>query len=181
MEIEYELTKEDFLDFNLNHAHNSSTVKKSLFYQRYVVAIIFPIIPVILSKTFKAPLRGLLPAYLISSLMWIIFYPKYFWWQIKKNVTKTLDESEDSKFVASHSLTISEKGMVSEGENSKTVRDWGSIQRIDKTDRNILIYTGAMEALIVPLRAFDDEVSLKSFIEEVERFSGKTLKSTSIL
>lgn len=176
MEIEYELTKEDFLDFNLNHAHNSKTVKKSLFYQRYVVAIIFLIIPVILSKTLKIPVRSILPSFLIAFVIWIIFYPKYFWWQINKNVARTLSESEDNKFAASYSLIIDEEGMVSKGENAETVRNWECVQKIEKTDKNILIYTSPVEAIIIPLIAFDDEGKLNRFIEEIERFSGKSLR-----
>lgn len=175
MEIEYELTKEDFLDFNLNHAHNSNTVKKSLFYQRYIISIIFLIVPVILSKTFKAPAKSLLPPFLIAFFIWIIFYPNYFWWHIKRNLVKVFDESKNSGLTGVYSLTTNKEEIVSKSESKEIVRDWGSVQRIEKTDKNVLIYTSPVEAIIIPLRAFDDEESLKRFLEVIEKFSGKIL------
>lgn len=41
MQVEYMLTEQDFIAFNLHYAKHSKTVKRSLFLQRYIVAIIF--------------------------------------------------------------------------------------------------------------------------------------------
>ncbi|MBP1913882.1 hypothetical protein [Lederbergia galactosidilytica] len=45
MEINYGLTEEDYLNFNLFHAKNSNTVKRALNIQRFL----FPLLLIVIS------------------------------------------------------------------------------------------------------------------------------------
>lgn len=75
--VEYDLTKEDYIAFNMHHIDNSSTIKRSLFIQRYVVALVFLAFPLIFSNISGAPLLLSFIVYGAIFIAWILYYPIY--------------------------------------------------------------------------------------------------------
>ena len=50
MGINYNLTEEDYLNFNMFHVKNSKAVKRTLNMQRFITPIIFIVLSYVLSK-----------------------------------------------------------------------------------------------------------------------------------
>ena len=78
MGINYNLTEEDYLNFNMFHVKNSKAVKRTLNMQRFITPIIFIVLSYVLSKVGNMSFFELFIAFLIVSILWIIFYPKIF-------------------------------------------------------------------------------------------------------
>ena len=55
MELEFILMEEDYIKFNIHHMNMSETYRKSIFIQRYILPIMFLIIPFVLALISKAP------------------------------------------------------------------------------------------------------------------------------
>jgi hypothetical protein len=69
LKVEYELTKDDILDFNLNHAYNSKAVQKILFFQRCFIPIIL-LAAVLILSFFNKSTKSYLPAIVVGAFLW---------------------------------------------------------------------------------------------------------------
>ncbi|MDF2531897.1 MAG: hypothetical protein K0Q65_1478, partial [Clostridia bacterium] len=106
--VEYELTKEDYIAFNMHHIDHSPTIKRSLFVQRYVVALVFLAFPFIFSNISGAPLLLSLMVYGAIFIAWIIYYPRYFMTTTKKRILKMIDEGSSDNLFGPRSMTLTE-------------------------------------------------------------------------
>ena len=78
MEINYNLTEEDYLNFNMFHVKNSKAVKRTLNMQRFITPIIFIVLSYVLSKVGNMSFFELFIAFLIVSILWIFYIQDIF-------------------------------------------------------------------------------------------------------
>jgi hypothetical protein len=55
MRIDYELNKQDYIDFNIYYFKHSEILKKTMFYQKFILSIIFLIAPFIFARVSDVP------------------------------------------------------------------------------------------------------------------------------
>jgi hypothetical protein len=91
MKINYKLTEQDYIEFNLNHMKYSKAIKRSLFIQRYSSVIVFMSMPFILIRVTAIPLWYWVLGFSITTILWIYFYPKH----AEKCAAKRMFESEE--------------------------------------------------------------------------------------
>jgi len=167
MKIDYQLTKQDYVDFNMNYMSNSKTVKKLFIAQRYIVPIIFLLIPFVMIRVTSIPLRYWFDIFLVSSVLWILFYPKYFKWTTSKRMLKMLDEGENTDMLGKRSLTLTEEGIMDSSTLSESKTDWNVIEKITQTQKHIFIFISSAAAYILPVRVFKSENEKKKFITKL--------------
>lgn len=169
--LKYEITFDDVLDFNLHHAFNSPTLKKSLTTQRILIPVIYLGFGLLFTyiKGYKS-IWFFLPAFAILSVIMVLLYPRRFKQRIKKSVIKMLKEGENTGIIGDQTLNISSEYILETNEFRETTFKWSSIQKIVKAERSILIYTSPVSAIIIPLRAFDSKEEADEFIRMVENF-----------
>lgn len=157
MQINYELTKEDYIDFNMYHGLRSKTVKKSIFLQRYIVPIVYLIVPFFLEDYRSPKFKYCMGLFIGIAIMWIIFYKKYFNASVKKKIIKMIDEGETSKNYGNKVMILNKEGIEGIGEHDKSKLKWDGIYKIEESDKHIFIYINSMSAYIIPIRALDDK------------------------
>ena len=170
MRLEYTLTEQDFIAFNLHYAKHSKTVKRSLFFQHYIVAIIFFAVP--LSVFLIGPPGQVYTEvpfiFLLAGIIWIVFYPKYFYNHIERNIKKMLREGSYSKLLGKHHLQITDEGIIETNSGGETKRNWNGIEKIEENEAYIFIYVSSMSANIVPKTAFSRENSKSEFMQSLQ-------------
>ena len=181
MKIDYQLTKQDFIDFNMNYMSNSKTVKKLFIAQRYIVPIIFLLIPFIMIRSMSIPLGYWVNLFLLGYMLWVIFYPKYFKWTSSKGILKMLDESENADMLGNRSLTLTEKGIIELSTLSESKADWSAIEKITQTEKYIFIFFSSVAAYILPVRVFKDENEKKKFIMKLNYMVDKAVKTIPLI
>lgn len=173
MEIKYELTKDDIIDFNLYHSENSKTIKRSLNIQRYIISVIFVFAAIVMSSYLDIPYSFTIPFFLVVSLIWIFYYPKFFKWLIKRNVSKMLDEGKNKAIIGEQRLSISNEGIIAISEAGEMKSNWSLVEKIGKTKKNIYIYISSISAYIIPIKAFNNEEEVNNFISTVNKYIEK--------
>lgn len=171
MNIEYELTLDDILDFNMYHFYNSKKIKKTRNKQRYLGGTIFLILPLIMKQVTSIPITEIYPSFIICSLLWIIFYPIYFKNSIKKNVHKMLAKGSNEGIIGEHTFSITDEGIVDKNEFKESKISTKGIKKICQTEKNILIYIGKLNAFIIPFRAFDNENNKEKFLDKLHNLT----------
>ncbi len=170
MTIQYDLTKEDYIAFNMHHIKSSKTVKKTLFIQQYVLAIIYLIIPFILADITGESLMFWLIPFIIIFILWIAFYPRYFKGYMKKNIIKMLSEGKNENIFGPVSLILEETGVREVTRAGESKANWSSIERVEENQDYIFMYTSAVAAAIVPLRAFTNIEEKNEFLMTLKRY-----------
>jgi len=169
LRIDYELTTDDLLDFNMYHANHSETVKKALTLQRLMGPVLFMIILVFLTILKVEPLLTFyLPFFIIMSILWVIFYPKYFRKHIQRYSKKMLTEGKSKGITGKHTLTLTDNELIESNESRETKTKWASVQDIVRSDTLMIIYTSAMGGYIIPLRSFESKEKEEEFLNHAK-------------
>jgi hypothetical protein len=167
MKLEYEITKQDYIDFNIYHMTHSETVKRSLFIQRFIFPIIFLVLPIFLIKITDIPLWYWFSVFIISSVLWIIFYPKFLKKSVERKISKMLAEGKTTGILGNHSFSFTEEGFVDKTEFSET--RYNLIEKVVESETHIFIYVSALMAYIIPIRIFGSVDEKKNFLSILSR------------
>ncbi len=176
MELEFELLEKDYIDFNINHAKKSSSLKKSIFRQRILGPIIFLIIPFIIKTYSEIPIWYWFIIFGALSVVWIIFYPKYIEWEMARRVRKMLKEGNNENLFARRKIIISDKGVLERSSFGETNMKWKQIDKVEEIVDYIYIYISSVSAHIIPKRIFRDENEKQMFIKEIQKYHEVNVK-----
>lgn len=164
MEINYKLTEEDYLEFNLFHIKNSKTAIKALNIQRFLPPIVFIIATYISTAVIDASLPVMLIIFLTISILWIIFYPKYFYNYIIRNTKKMLREGTSDGLLGEHHLIMTEEGIEDSTSNSDSKVRWSGFVNFEEDSYNFYLYNSSVSAYIIPKREISDVEGMKEYL-----------------
>ncbi|GIN73916.1 hypothetical protein J14TS2_43910 [Bacillus sp. J14TS2] len=165
MEITYNLTEEEYLRFNLFHVKNSNSVKRALNIQRFLIPVLFIVCSYFFSKTTDMSLFWLFIPFLLISILWVIFYPKYFYRFVIRNTKKLIREGKNEGLLGEHRMTLSEEGIVDTTPNKETKVTWSGIQSLKEDEQAIYLYNSSVSAYILPKKDLHNVEETKAFIQ----------------
>lgn len=164
MEINYDVTEEAFVEFNLFHAKNSKAIMKSMSIQRFLVPIMYLLIAVIFSSIMDIPVLFMVTPFLILSILWIILFPTYFNRQIKRTAKKMIREGKNEGILGKHTMIFTEQGLREIGPRGETSVSWAGIEKVQEDQSNIYLYNSGATAFIVPKKELDDIEGVRNFL-----------------
>lgn len=167
MKIDYQLTKQDYIDFNIFHMNHSKTIKKTLFIHRYIVSLVFLALPFVLSGVSYIPIVFWLVPSVVVYILWVIFYPKYFIGIVKRRLSKMLDEGKNTIPLGRQNISITDDGITEITDHSEAKHGWNVVEDIFETKEHIFVYISAVTAHIIPVRAFKSAEEKNALIEMV--------------
>lgn len=170
MEIEFELEEIDYINFNIDHARQSSSLKKSLIIQRLLGPFIFSIAAVIVTRFSPIPLWYWMTLFSIASIIWLIFYPNFFNWELRRKIVKLLQEGNNEILFRKRKIIVTDKGIIEKNIASETCTTWNEINSVDETNDYIYIYNSSISAYIIPKKIFKNKNTLKLFLEEISKY-----------
>ena len=165
MEIKYHLTEEDYINFNMFHIKNSKTAMRSLTIQRFIGPIIFIISSYVFSKIGDVSFLGLFITFLILSILWVLFYPKYFYNHVIRHVKKMIKEGKNDGLLGEHHMVMTEDGIVDSTANGETKVNWSGIQQAKENDDYFYLYNSSVSAYILPKRELHNLDEISSFLK----------------
>lgn len=166
MEIEYELTEEDVVAFNLYHVKNTKVGKNSLQWQRYISPLIFLLFAYFLSLFTDMAKGPLFATFAVTAIAWVILYPKYFYFHITRQVRKMLKEGKNDGLVGEHKMKLNKAGVRDTTSVGETNVQWPGVKRLIEDADYIYMYTSTVSAYILPKRDLYSVEGLKSYIEK---------------
>ena len=165
MNIHYELTEEDYINFNLYHIKHSKMGKRSLLLQRIVTPFLYIIVAYLFSMIGNLPFLPLFITFFIVSALWVIFYPKYFYRLIARNAKKMIKEGKNDDLLGKHQLKMTEEGLVDTTANKETKVTWTGITAIQEDDGYFFLYNSSVSAYILPKRELDHVDVVRQYIQ----------------
>lgn len=158
MEINFKVTEEDYIQFNLHHLENSPSQKRLYTILRFIVPMLSSLV-VYFSGTrlFNQPSLYWIIVAIVFAVGWIIYYPKEYKRSIVKQVKKMLKEGDNS-------AVFTDKKLVVEGNDISFIDCYTteiltkeSIQSVKVFDEMIVLYVGSVSAHIIPTRGINGE------------------------
>ena len=167
MEINFEVTKEDYIKFNLYHVENSPSQNRNFILLRYLVPVLFSIpIYFIGTNLFKQPSVYWAIVAVLFSVIWIITYPKQYRALVKKETEKLISEGDNSEIFGQKSMVIDDEAVIIHHKSSSERILKNAIKDVKVYDDIIIIYLSSITAIIIPTRYLDKDL-VDDFIKKV--------------
>ena len=164
MKFEYELTKQDLIDFNLFHIMYAKSTRRSAFIQRYIFSLSFIVFPIFLRQFSIIPFEYSLAVFVLFYLYWVMFYPKRLRKIVSKRISNMLNQGGKNSVTGTHNLTISEDGIVDKSEHAEASTQFKAIDNIVEDKEHIYIYASTNSAHIIPARIFVNDAEKNNFL-----------------
>lgn len=165
LKIHYELTEEDYLHFNLFHIKHSKTAMNSLNLQRFLTPVFFIIVAFIFSKIGDMSVVFPLIVFGLISVVWVIYYPKYFYNLVMRQSKKMLKEGKNDGLLGQQQMTLSEEGIVYVTSNGESQVKWSGVKKIEEDSDYFYLYNSSVSAYILPKRALSNVEEAKGYFE----------------
>lgn len=161
MEINFIVSDEDYIRYNLFHHAHSPSSKRMLGLLRFGAPAIIVIITLLMGGL-RSPLMWVGPVIII--VVWLIIYPQMFRNSIAKNVKKLMREGRTAEFVGNFTLMLTNTGirLIGNGQVADTAYD--RVEKITADKERLYVYIGSLTAHIIPLTAFKDESHKQEFL-----------------
>ncbi len=176
MKVEYSLTEQDYIKYNIDHMHNSETGKKALRTSRFFQPMLFLLAPFLLNGFFHMKLSYWMLSFVVIFIAWVIFYPKFLQRSITRKVEMKMRTGSGASLLGNRVLELQKNEIVEKSSSGEFRKGWDAVQKIIETDRHIYIYISASAAFIIPLSAFLDANAKDEFLSFINKRSGKTVQ-----
>jgi membrane protein implicated in regulation of membrane protease activity len=170
MELEFDLTKEDYINFNINHLSISDVTKKRLFISRYIISLIFLIVPFILAKVTDISFWYWMITFSIVFIYYVTSYNKKLKKRVNKHINKLLGEENNKALIGKKILRISENGIEQISDVNTSTTKWEAIGKIIEYQEYIYIYNSAVSAYIIPTRVFKNDSEETGFVKLIKSY-----------
>ncbi|MBW0432163.1 hypothetical protein DLM76_00870 [Leptospira yasudae] len=170
MQIVYEITLDDIINFNDYHFRNSKLSRK----KRFIVKLIIPIWTVLVFFVLnRNDISGISLLYNIPIFLfavgWFFFYDRLYFWRLRKNVARMLLEKESKGMIGTHKITLTDDVLTFETSHSSSNFKLGSLTDVVETKEYLFLYVTSLSALIVPLSAFQNSEK-EEFLKRIRSF-----------
>ncbi|MDQ7096501.1 YcxB family protein [Desulfosporosinus sp. PR] len=176
MNLEFNISNQDYLEFNLFHLDNSVQLRKSLLISRFFLATMVIGVAFLAMRGQARPVGYIYFTVLLVLVM--TFFKRGFKAVVRKKMEKMIEDGKTIGFVGNCELTLTEEGITANTENNSLKTTWGGVERIAENRDYMFIYVGAAAAYIIPVRAFSDSRQKEEFksiidtkLKNVERSS----------
>ena len=170
MEIQFERTEEDFVEFNLFHISNSPSIKKQILWTRIIMAIM----PFVFLFVFYKNIS--ITDYLIATIIALVFvfsYPSIYRSSSKSQTRKFLKEGNNKSLLGHNTIELTPEGILGKSLSGESKINWSSVDKIRQNDEFIFIYIGTINALVIPKHAFSSTAKQKDFIDYINSNTGE--------
>jgi len=165
MQIQFKLTEEDFLNFNLYHVKHSKTATRALRLQQFLIPLLYVLAAFIFSMIGDMPFLFLLVPFLVLSVVWIFLAPKFFYSSVMRNVKKMLKEGKAGGITGNYTMTLTEEGLAESTPIEEKKTRWDGITSFQEDDDYFYLYNSAVSAYILPKRALKNIGDIRALLQ----------------
>lgn len=168
-EVAYELDVDDLVELTLHNQKRSPTIRR-----QQVVAVALLAVPASLLIG-SAAMGGFDGIALVVTFCAVFVFSFLLTRATSKRVNRRLVrkvylEGSNRALLGARRLRLAPEGLQYSSSLIETAAKWAAVERIETTDEYAFLYIAAVQAYIVPRRAFGDEAHFKAFVELARRF-----------
>lgn len=159
MTIEYKVSEQDFLDFQLYTASQSERINK----KKRNGWILLTVGSIAFAIFFYLQQDIILTIYLaLVALACGLFYPKYFIWRYKKHYKVHIKENYSKRFGETEFLEIKEDAIFSKDKTGEGKINVSEIEKVDETNKHFFLKISTGFSLIIPKEGIENVDELRT-------------------
>jgi hypothetical protein len=167
MQVQYQLTIDDLVAFNLHHTRTSQASRRRIR-RSQVYGVITVLIVVLLWPRWGLGLRA---AFFVGYSLFLLFgFPAYYRWSVRRNAKKLYSGGGDKGALGNHIVSIDEGGVTEVSDVGDSRTTWGGIEKVEEDEAYIFVYTGSVQAHVIPKRAFLSDDEAAEFLETAKAY-----------
>lgn len=166
MKINYKITRDDYIAFNMAHVKRTTSI--------HLMIVILRLLVPVLSFFYTAYVGRLTdPIYIgiftLFSVPWIIFSPRIIWISMVRQINKVLDDGQVGELFSHRTIEFKEDCIIETTSQTTTTYKWESIVSMEETERAVYLYTSPVQALILPKKTIKSFSQLSRIIQKKMR------------
>jgi hypothetical protein len=173
--FKYSLNDNDYLEFNRFHLNSSPARRRAYWFSR----ALFPFMCVMFAFFIHRTMSGAaawVPIGLLAviGITWSIGYDRVVFEPLVKRQISRMKKEGKLPYGESETYSFGEDGLRKTTSRGEFSLKYGSFERIEQSVAAIYIYVGAIEAIIIPSRVFENEAAKQEFLEFIDLQLKKT-------
>jgi hypothetical protein len=165
-ELEYNLAEDDFIAYNMHFADSSRALRRPRLTFRMLVTLSGPAMSLLISiLTREVHMGFLLSMSVVTASMW--FVSPSLWKSSFRRSLLRMSRHGGLGSLGRYVIKMDESGLREESPSGITLTSWGQILRIEETDEYAFIFSGPINAFIIPKRV--DREKVTEFLSEARR------------
>jgi hypothetical protein len=180
MQVSFEQTKDDLIAYNLYHSAHSPAIRRQ---RRTMIAVFVSaaLVVAMLLLSFPSsptPPPGILWVVVAAFLIGAAVLPRSYRRGVIKIVGRMIDEGQNRTLLGRREITISPVDLGAASELRSTTVRWKAVEKVVEDGDYLYIYISALEAIIVPRRAFAGEAPFAAFADAVRKHREAAVEKT---
>lgn len=167
MEFSYQITEQDYVDFNLDYFNKNAVTQRSVLITRFAVALLVILGGTALLYCFHSLRLVSFLGYVVLSIVCFFLTPWYMKRKVVQNVKRILQKANNKKICGEKTLYLRENEFELTGENEDTVYQYEAVQRTSTDANHYYIFVDTFSALIIPFSAFSNEEQKQEFYRRI--------------
>lgn len=181
MELDYEITKDDYIEFNLDFLSHSKVTNKEITRARIIAITSIPLYFLLIILLLEFDFFPLLISgvgYSIFIIYKAITIKKSYFKRTEKRIRRIVDEGKGVKSIGIRKLIIEEDVLKYIGDEETIEGKLSNLGYVRETENTILLYRDEVSAYIVSKKAFKSQEELDGFKNMINSKFDLTTAST---
>lgn len=168
--IKYNVSEQDYINFNIDHFYNSEKMKSIRVLLKFMpIVSVFIILYIIEGFAFLIPN---IVVTVIFAFLWIVLYPKVMTNSLSKTTLKFIKEGKANDFIGQQSIELTEDYIEDSNSSIVSKIKYSTVERISFGHDLFYIYIGAIKAIVIPVSAFKDKEQQNDFFKILSKKTG---------
>ena len=168
MNIEYDRTIQDVIDFNLFHMSHSSSIKRQLLrMQILTVVLVLPLVFSIFYLINHTINIFTLIITILSGILAFVLYPQFSRESTISRIRKMLGEGSNRAMLGHQVVTFSPEGIFRKNQSTESKINWSAVEKVVQSDKHFFLYISSINALEIPKSCLPSEKEQKDFLEYI--------------
>lgn len=168
MELHYEITEQDFIDYNLYFIAHDAMTQKTIRRMSTLTAVLVLVGGTALMYLLDTLSPVSVGMYVVLAAVCFFGCPVWFTHKARKNVHRTIERASNRHICGPKTLRLTNTSVQLVGESEDSSYPYAAFQRVITAEKQVYLYLDDLSALIVPQRAFPDEEARRTFVRMLE-------------
>ena len=180
-EFHFEVSREDFFEYNKHHAYHTPKRKRSMLRQR----IMYPLLYIGLGGYYavNASRLTLFSVIMVTiALLWFLFFDRLIDWKIKRRL-KRIEKEGKLYSPGFRTYHFEENSFQITAKNATSESDYADFEQVETGEKAVYIYVGAKIAHVLPNRVFANDEEKQRFVafirEKIDESKNKSSPAAS--
>jgi len=167
MQVDFQITLEDVATLSVYHARTSKHTRRRMLFSQSL-GIFSAFVLVMVWHDWTSVERVLY--FIVMCLLWLIGYPIYYRWAIKRNARRIYSQSESKSVLGEHTIAIAPDGVSERSAVGESRIAWSGVERLEEDGEYIFLYIGPLVAHVIPKRAFKTTEDANAFLHQAQSY-----------